>query len=73
MENKKLSEAIVWIKKYFNEASELNRLFELEIRGINLRRLISNPIQQPNQELEEIEIKVLKNKIKMKNILLEFK
>lgn len=73
MENRKLSEAIDWIKKYFNEASELNKLLELEIRGINLRRLISNPIQQPNQELEEIEIKVLKNKIKIKNILLELK
>lgn len=73
IENKKLIEAIVWIKKYFKEASELNKLFELEINGINLRRLISNPIQHPNQELDEIEIKVLKNKIKIKNILLEFK
>lgn len=51
----------------------MNKLFELEINGINLRRLISNPIQHPNQELDEIEIKVLKNKIKIKNILLEFK
>lgn len=59
--------------KYFSEASELNKLNELEIRGINLRRLISNPIQHPNHELDEIEIKVLKNKIKIKNILLEFK
>lgn len=73
IENKKLIEAIVWIKKYLREASELSILFELEIRGINLKRLISNPIQQPNQELDEIEIKVLKNKIKIKNILLEFK
>lgn len=44
---------------------------ELEIRGIKLKRLISNPIQHPNQEFDEIEIKVLKNKIKKKNILLE--
>lgn len=48
-------------------------MLEFEIKGINLRRLISNPIQHPNQELEEIEIKVLKNKIKIKNILLELK
>lgn len=41
------------------------------MRGINLRRLISNPIQQPNHVLDEIEINVLKNKINKKNILLE--
>lgn len=72
IENKKLIEAIDWIKKYFKEASEERRLFKLEIKGINLSKLISNPIQQPIQELEEIEIIVLKNKIKKKNILLEF-
>jgi hypothetical protein len=38
---------------------------------MNLNKLISRPIQHPNQELEEIEIKVLKNKINKKNILLE--
>lgn len=69
--NKKLIEAIDWVKKYFNDASVANKLLELEIRGINLKRLISKPIQHPNHELEEIEIKVLKNKIKRKNILLE--
>lgn len=69
--NKKLIEAIDWVKKYFKDASVDSKLFELEIRGINLKRLISNPIQHPNHELEEIEIKVLKNKIKRKNILLE--
>lgn len=42
-----------------------------EIKGINLSKLISNPIQQPNHEFEEIEIIVLKNKIKKKNILFE--
>lgn len=71
IENKKLIEAIDWVRKYFNEASEDNKLFELEIRGINLNKLISNPIQHPNQELEEIEMKVLKIKIKIKNILFE--
>lgn len=69
--NKKLIEAIDWVRKYFNDASVDNKLLEFEIRGINLKRLISKPIQHPNQELEEIEIKVLKNKINRKNILLE--
>lgn len=73
IENKKLIEAIDWIKKYFKEASEDNILLELEIKGINLSKLISRPIQHPNHELEEIEIKVLKNKINKKNILLELK
>lgn len=69
--NKKLIDAIDWIKKYFNKASEENKFFELEIRGVKLNKLISKPIQHPNHELEVIEIKVLKNKINMKNILLE--
>lgn len=73
IENKKLIEAIDWVKKYFKEASVAKKLKELEIRGINLKRLISKPIQHPNQEFEEIEIKVLKNKINIKNILLELK
>lgn len=70
--NKKLIEAIDWTKKYFNDASEENKFFELEIRGTNLNKLISNPIQHPNHELEEIEIKVLNNKINIKNNLLGF-
>lgn len=60
---RKLIEAIAWIKKYFRAASEDNKFFELEIKGINLIRLISNPIQHPNQELAEIVIKVLKKRI----------
>lgn len=72
IKNKKLIDAIDWVKKYFKDASVDNRLFKFEIRGINLNKLISNPIQQPNHEFEEIEIKVLKNKINKKNILLEF-
>lgn len=70
--NKKLIEAIDWIRKYFKDASEENKFFGLEIRGINLNKLISNPIQQPNHELDEIEISVLKKRINIKNILLEF-
>lgn len=64
IKNKKLIEAIDWVRKYFSEASEDIILLVLEIRGINLKRLISKPIQHPNQEFEEIEIKVLKNNIK---------
>lgn len=70
--NKKLIEASDWTMKYFKDASEENKFFVFEIRGINLNKLISNPIQQPNHELEEMEINVLKNKINIKNILLEF-
>lgn len=72
IENKKLIDAIDCVKKYFNEASVANKLFELEIKGINLSKLISNPIQHPNQELDEIAIKVLLIKIKKKNIFEEF-
>lgn len=64
MINKKFIEAIDWIRKYFKEASEDIKLLLIVIIGINLNKLISNPIQHPNHELEEIEIIVLKNKIK---------
>lgn len=71
IENKKLIEAIDWTKKYFKEASEENKFLEFEIKGIKLNKLISNPIQHPIHEFAEIEIKVLKIKIKKKNILFE--
>lgn len=71
MENKKLIDAIDWVKKYFKEASDINKFLELEIKGINLNKLISNPIQHPNHEFDEIEMRVLKIKINKKNILLE--
>lgn len=69
--NNKFIEAIDWIKKYFKEASEERRLLDWEIKGINLNKLISKPIQHPNQELEEIEINVLLIRVKKKNILLK--
>lgn len=59
----KLIEAIDWVKKYFKEASLDNKFLELEIKGINLKRLISKPIQHPNHELAEIVINVLKNNV----------
>ena len=65
-------EAIDWVRKYFKEASEFSKLLGDETKGMKLNKLISKPLQQPNQDLEEIEIKVLKNKINKKNILLEF-
>lgn len=60
--NKKLIDAKDCVRKYFNEVSTDNKFFEFEIRGINLNKLISNPIQHPNHEFEEIEINVLKKK-----------
>lgn len=71
--NKKLIDAIDWIKKYFKDASDDNILFLFEIIGINLNKLISIPIQHPIHEFDEIEIKVLKKRINKKNILLELK
>lgn len=54
IENNKVLEAKAWVKKYFNEASELNKLFVFIDRGIKERRLISNPIQILNHEEELI-------------------
>lgn len=48
------------------------RFVVLIIKGINDNRLISNPIQAPNQELDEIVIKVLLIKVKKNNNLAEF-
>lgn len=67
----KLAEANDWIRKYFKAASDDSKLFALEINGINLNKLISNPIQQPSQEFDEIEIKDLKIKIIKNKKLLE--
>lgn len=44
----------------------------LIIKGINDSKLISNPTQAPNQELEEIVIIVLLIKVKKNNNLDEF-
>lgn len=48
------------MRKYFNLASEVNKLFEFIHKGIKDNRLISNPIQTLNQEEEEILTKVPK-------------
>ena len=46
-----------------------NWFFELIIKGIKDNKLISNPIQALNHELEEIEIIVLINRKNKKKIL----
>lgn len=67
--NNKTVEANAWVKKYFNEASvDLKLLWFSLIRGIKDNKLISNPIQAPNQELDVTVIKepiiiIIKNKI----------
>lgn len=55
--------------KYFREASEDGALFSEVIKGTKDNKLISKPSQTPNQELEEIEAKVLKIIKKKKNSL----
>lgn len=67
IENKRRDEANAWIRKYFKEASVDIKLFCSIIRGINDNKLISSPIHTPNQELDEIVIKVPKIKVN-KNI-----
>lgn len=56
--NRKTEEAKAWVKKYLREASDDIKLFVLIIKGINDNKLISNPIQAPNQEVEETVIRV---------------
>lgn len=68
----KIEEAKAWVRKYFNEASVDIKLFVLIIKGINDNKLISNPTQAPNQELEETVIIVLLIKVKKNNNLAEF-
>ena len=74
IENRKLTDAILWIKKYFIALSEENNLTQFNgiIWGIKERRLISNPIQHPIHELAEIANIVLIIKVVKNNILVEF-
>ena len=50
----KIEEAKAWVKKYFNLASDVYKLFEFIHKGMKDKRLISRPIQTLNQEEEEI-------------------
>lgn len=64
-----IDDAIVWTIKYLIEASEEVILILLYIKGIIAKRFISKPIHIPIQEVDEIEIKVLKiSKLKNKNL-----
>lgn len=58
IENKKIAEAMAWVKKYFREDSEENKFFDLIIRGIKDSKLISKPIQILNQDVDETATKV---------------
>lgn len=55
-ENNRAEEAKAWTRKYFIEDSEENGLLFLLISGINLIKLISNPIHVLIHEYDEIEI-----------------
>lgn len=52
-----------WIKKYLVAASFSWNLFEFNIRGINLIKLISSPHQRNSQFLLDIIINVLNTRI----------
>jgi hypothetical protein len=52
-----MDEAKACVRKYLSAASVENWLNLSDIKGINERRLISSPIQAPNQEDEEMAIK----------------
>lgn len=69
MENKRVLDAKACVKKYFNDASEENKLLDFIERGIKERRLISNPIQILNHEEELTLIIVPKINDKKKIIL----
>ncbi len=71
-ENNKVAEAKAWVRKYFKVASVDIELLLSIIRGIKDNKLISNPIQTPNHELDEIEIIEPRINEKKKSILAEF-
>ncbi len=72
IENNKILDAIAWVRKYFNEASEENKLFNFIVKGIKDNKLISSPIHTLNQEEDLILIKVPINNVDKNNILYEF-
>jgi len=53
---RRIIEARAWIRKYFSADSVIRWLLVFEVRGIKDRRLISNPIQAPYQEVDDTEI-----------------
>jgi len=69
IENKKTLDANAWVKKYFREASDENKLLDFIVKGIKDNKLISSPIHTLNHDEEEILIIVPKNKVNKNNIL----
>lgn len=69
IKNNKILEAKAWVKKYFNEASDVKILFVFIIKGMKDNKLISKPIQILNQEVDVILIIDPKNKVIKNNIL----
>lgn len=72
IENNNILEASAWVRKYFKDASDENKLFNFIVKGIKDNKLISNPIHTLNQDEEQILIIVPKNKVDKNNILYEF-
>lgn len=70
--NNSILDAIAWVKKYFKDASEENKLLDFIERGIKDNKLISNPIQILNQEDDLILIKVPNINVKRNKSLYEF-
>lgn len=72
IENNKILEAKAWVRKYFKEASEENKLFNFIVKGTKDNKLISKPIHTLNQDEEETLIIVPKNNVNKNSILYEF-
>lgn len=69
IENNKIEEARAWVRKYFNLASDVNKLLEFIHKGMKDKRLISSPIQTLSQEEDEMLIIVPAIKEDKNNIL----
>ena len=72
IENNRILDARAWVRKYFSDASEENKLFNFIVKGIKDNKLISKPIQTLNQDDELILIIVPKNNVDKNSILYEF-
>lgn len=72
IENNRILDAKAWVKKYFNEASEENKLLFFIDRGIKDNKLISKPIHILNQEEDLTLIIVPKINVKKNKSLKEF-
>lgn len=71
-ENRRIKDAMAWVMKYLEILSDEYLLLGVFISAINLNKLISSPIHEQNQDIDEIDIslpriKVLKNK-SLKNL-----